>query len=581
MNIKGNRLALWCVVGVVSVAASAWWGRSRSLRSTMVIPAAALREVAVQQPLADPFPVKIDAPEFPNGATWLNTKPLTKKDLKGKFVLLDFWTYCCINCMHILPELKILEQQFANNLVVIGVHSAKFEAEKETENIRKAILRYKIEHPVINDPDHAIWNRYEVTSWPTIFLIDPEGNIVRYRAGEFKAPDVAAELNRAIPFYRQKNVLDEKPMRFALEADREVPTPLRFPGKILADEKGNRLFISDSNHNRIVVTTFDGKLLDVIGSGEMGTADGDYQTASFNDPQGCALNGETLYIADNENHMLRKVDLKLKTVATIAGTGAQASNPWPGFIPGAKLVKGRRFVGPPKQTELTSPWALWVHNKDLYIAMAGCHQIWKMPLDESEIGPYAGNAREDIVDGDLLPPEPFGRSSVFAQPSGLSSDGKDWLFVADSEGSSIRKVPFKRTGIDVMTVVGSDHLTAGRLFAFGDRDGPRSQAKLQHCLEVVYHDSKIYVADTYNHKIKVVNAKNGDTKTLAGTGKPGTSDNPAQFHEPAGLAYAKGKLYVADTNNHMIRTIDLASGKVATLTIEGLAGPGAQAVVAQ
>ena len=580
MNIKGNRFALWCVVGVVSVTAIAWW----------IIPAVAVREVAAQQPLANPFGVKIDAPEFPNGATWLNTVPLTKKDLKGKFVLLDFWTYCCINCMHILPELKKLEQQFPNNLVVIGVHSAKFEAEKDTENIRKAILRYKIEHPVINDPDRTLWDAYEVNSWPTIVLIDPEGNKVAYRSGEFKAPDVSAALNRAIPFYRQEKLLDEKPMKFALEAERETPTPLRFPGKILADEKGNRLFISDSNHNRIVVTTLDGKLLDIIGSGETGTVDGDYQTASFNDPQGCALNGETLYIADNENHMLRKVDLKLKTVTTIAGTGVQASNAWPGFMPGAKLIR-KRYVGPPKTTELTSPWALWVHNKDLYIAMAGSHQIWKMPLDESEIGPYAGNAREDIVDGALLPPEPYGRSSVFAQPSGLSSDGKDWLFVADSEGSSVRKVPFRKGSLEVGTVVGSDKLAAGRLFAFGDQDGPRSQVKLQHCLEVVYYEDpkldaktrekKIFVADTYNHKIKVVDAKSGDTKTLAGTGKPGSSDNPAQFHEPAGLAYAKGKLYVADTNNHLIRTIDLASGKVATLAIEGLAGPGPQAVVAQ
>jgi thiol-disulfide isomerase/thioredoxin len=581
MNLKGNRFALWCVLGVVLVAATAWWGRSRSPRSTMIIPAAAVREVAVQQPPADPFPVKIDAPEFPNGATWLNTAPLAKKDLKGKFVLLDFWTYCCINCMHILPELKILEQQFANNLVVIGVHSAKFEAEKETENIRKAILRYKIEHPVINDPDHTLWNAYDVNSWPTIILIDPEGNVVARRSGEFKAPDVAAALNRAIPFYRQKQVLDQKPMKFALEAEKEAATPLRFPGKILADEKGNRLFISDSNHNRIVVTTLDGKVIDVIGSGEMGAVDGDYQTASFNDPQGCALSGETLYIADNENHMLRKVDLKSKMVTTIAGTGAQASNPWPGFVPGAKLLK-KRFVGPPMQTELTSPWALCVHDKDLYIAMAGSHQIWKMPLAENEIGPYAGNAREDIVNGDLLPAEPYGRSSVFAQPSGLSSDGKDWLFVADSEGSSVRKVPFKKgLSLKVDTVVGSDKLAAGRLFAFGDQDGPRAQVKLQHCLEVVYHDRKIYVADTYNHKIKEVDAKSGDTKTLAGTGEPGASDNPPQFHEPAGLAYAKGKLFVADTNNHLIRTIDLASGKVATLAIEGLAGPGVQAIAGQ
>jgi thiol-disulfide isomerase/thioredoxin len=545
-------------------------------------PVADVRQVATQvgdQPPTGkhPFPQRIAIPEFSKNVTWLNTKPLTKQDLKGKFVLLDFWTYCCINCMHILPELKKLEREFPNNLVVIGVHSAKFETEKVTDNIREAILRYEIEHPVINDADHSFWDNYEVNSWPTIALIDPQGNFVGKNGGEFKAPAVSAIINQALPYYRDNKLLDEKPIKFALEAYQEEPTPLRYPGKILADEKGNRLFISDSNHNRIVITTLAGKWLETIGSGAIGRGDGDFQAATFNHPQGCALTGETLYVADTENHSLRKVDLKAKTVATIAGTGEQAANPFPGWDGGPVVKQARRWVGPPSTTALNSPWALWVHQKDLFIAMAGCHQIWKMPLDESEIGPYAGNAREDIVDGDLMPLAPFlaGKAASFAQPSGLSSDGT-WLYVADSEGSSVRKVPLKQGTLKVGTVVGSDHLSVGRLFAFGDQDGPRSTAKLQHCLEVDYLDGKIYVADTYNHKIKVVNSKTGDTKTLAGTGKPGSADDSPQFHEPAGLAHAKGLLYVADTNNHLIRTIDLATGKVSTLTIEGLTPPARQ-----
>src|SRR5262245_38601336 len=213
--------------------------------------------------------------------------------------------------------------------------------------------------------------------------------------------------------------------------------------------------------------------------------------------------------------------------------------------------------------------------------MAGSHQIWKMPLDEKEIGPYAGNAREDIIDGPVTPREPFKGGSAFAQPSGLSSDGSTWLFVADSEGSSIRQVPLKPGTHEVKTVVGSAHLTAGRLFNFGDEDGSRNTAKLQHCLDVDYLDGKIYVADTYNHKIKVVDVKTGDTKTFAGNGKPGSGDEPAQFHEPEGLAHAKGKLYVADTNNHLIRTIEIATGKVSTLSITGLDAPGRQAAAGQ
>ena len=522
---------------------------------------------------ANPFRRRFDIPDFPKDSAWINSKPLFKRNLKGKFVLLDFWTYCCINCMHVLPELKKLEKQFPHELVVIGVHSAKFETEKDTENILAAVLRYEVEHPVVNDADHAIWDTFGVSSWPTVLLIDPEGKAVWGRSGEFKAPEVAEILNLAIPFYRKQNLLDERPFQLDLAADKLANTPLRFPGKILADEAGNRLFVSDSSHNRFVISTLDGKLLDVIGSGTIGRADGDYKSASFDHPQGMALHEETLYVADTENHLLRKIDLQAKQVTTIAGLGVQARHPWPGLDEfGLEREVPARFVGKPRMTAINSPWDLWIHDGDLYIAMAGPHQIWKMPLDESEIGPYAGNGREDIVDGPPLPRMPYATGyASFAQPSGLASDGT-WLYVADSEGSSIRAVPFDSTQ-EVKTVVGTADLPLGRLFSFGDEDGPRDKAKLQHCLGVALVGGKLYVADTYNNKIKVVDPETGDTRTLAGTRKPGRDDQAGTFDEPAGIAYATGKLYIADTNNHLIRTIELASGKVATLAMEGLAPP--------
>jgi thiol-disulfide isomerase/thioredoxin len=267
------------------------------------------------------FAEQFEAPEFPKGLEWLNSRPLTKTELKGKFVLLDFWTYCCINCMHILPELKKLEQQYGNNLIVIGVHSGKFETEKIADNIREAIARYEIQHPVINDSDHELWSAFGVNVWPTVVLIDPAGRIVWRRSEEFRAPDVAKVIGAAMNLYRSQGVLNERPLRWALEESKEKDTPLRFPGKILADEPGNRLFISDSNHNRVVIATLQGELLDIVGHGAVGRTDGDYQKATFNHPQGCALAGEILYVADTENHLLRKVDLTKKTVVTIAGTG--------------------------------------------------------------------------------------------------------------------------------------------------------------------------------------------------------------------------------------------------------------------
>lgn len=506
-----------------------------------------------------PFTRRLDVPDFPRGMEWLNTKPLSKRDLKGKFVLLDFWTYCCINCMHILPELAKLEKQYPDELVVIGVHSAKFDEEKDTNNIREAILRYEIAHPVVNDADHKIWDSMGVNSWPTILMLDPEGKAVWGRSGEFKAAEVEAVLKKAIPYYRKKGLIDKKPIAFELEAEKVAATPLHFPGKVLADEKSDRLFIADSNHNRIVVTSLDGKLQHVIGSGAIGKEDGTFETATFNHPQGMALNGETLYVADNENHMIRKVDLENKKVVTISGNGNQASG---------------RFHsrGLPKGIELSSPWDLWIHDGWLYIAMAGPHQIWRMDLDEKTMTIHAGNGREDIVDGPLLPSAPFAPDSCsFAQPSGLSSDGK-WLFVADSEGSSIRAVPFDGKK-ECRTVVGTADLPGGRLFAFGDIDGPARKARLQHCLGVVYEAGKIYVADTYNNKIRVVDAEKGYVDTLVGTGKPGHDDEAGTFDEPAGISFAAGKLFVADTNNHLIRTVDLATKKVQTLVIEGLEPP--------
>jgi sugar lactone lactonase YvrE len=526
-----------------------------------------------------PFRLRQKAPSLDGGVEWINTAgPIDLKQLRGKFVLLDFWTYCCINCMHILPQLKKLEHAYPNEIVVIGVHSAKFATEQDSKNIREAIERYEIEHPVVNDAMHKIWDKFEVTSWPSLRVIDPEGNVVAEHGGEIDFESLDAFFKDKMPYYRRKGLLKPGPPPPTGESAgaKIAATPLRYPGKILADEKSDRLYIADSNHNRIVVAQLNGTLIDTIGSGEIGATDGSYARASFDHPQGLALAGDVLYVADTENHMLRKVDLKKKQVHVLAGTGKQGHG-WPGIkglADGAGDGTRRRFVGPPLKTALSSPWALWVEGHELYVAMAGTHQIWKMSLSKPEIGPFAGNSREDIVNGPHLPARPGEEGFCsFAQPSGLSSDGS-LLYVADSEGSSIRAVPFDPAK-DVTTVVGTAWLPRpARLFTFGDVDGRGEPVRLQHALDVLYHDGMLYVADTYNNKIKIVDPRQSTSETLAGTGKSGEEDDPAEFDEPAGLAYAGGKLYVADTNNHAIRTIDLNHGnKVATLEIQGLKPP--------
>ena len=563
--------------------------KSAAFRLLLALLAVMAAAPAWGQGAGNPFARRQKVPPLPANLTWLNTAgPLELHDLRGKFVLLDFWTYCCINCMHILPELHKLEQAWPKNLVVIGVHSAKFTTEQDTQDIRSAIQRYQIEHPVINDARHELWDLFGVQAWPTVVLIDPEGNAVWATSGEITSEQVDKVIRAGMPYYRQQKLLDETPLRFDMERQSAAPTPLRFPGKILADEASGRLFISDSNHNRIVVAKLDGTLLEVIGSGVAGRKDGDFATAQFNQPQGLAFNvsgtlrvpmdgtqrvpatldGE-LFVADTQNHEIRRVDLAARKVSTVAGTGQQGRE---------RAAAGRR--ADPLRTALSSPWDLLLHGDDLFIAMAGSHQIWKMPRNGSSIGPCAGNGQEDVVDGPLLPRQPLESGyASFAQPSGLASDGK-WLYVADSEGSSIRAVPLSLRG-DVRTVAGTSQLPAARLFTFGDVDGPGAQARFQHPLGLAFHGGRIYVADTYNHKIRVVDPADGTTRTLTGAGRPGHSDQPAAFFEPAGLSVAAGKLFVADTNNHLIRAIDLKTLQVSTLAIAGLKPPQPPAAAAK
>ncbi|HEX8236220.1 MAG TPA: thioredoxin-like domain-containing protein [Abditibacteriaceae bacterium] len=499
----------------------------------------------------------VNAPEFPSGFTWINTeKPLSLRALRGKIVLLDFWTYGCINCMHILPDLKKLERKYPNELVVIGVHSAKFANEGEGGNIRNAVMRYNIEHPVLVDRDMRVWNSFGVNAWPTFVLIDPAGNVVGQVAGEGNFGVLDSTISRVAKQFRQSGKLNVTPVKFALEAARVAATPLRYPGKVLADAASNRLFIADTNHNRIVISDLNGNVKAVAGSGEMGLQDGAFDLATFRSPQGMALgaNKSVLYVADTENHAIRALDLNKGTVTTLAGTGQQA--PW------------RSTGGVGTGAQLASPWDVEQLGDTLYIAMAGPHQIWAMNLKTRRVGPYAGSGQEARIDGSL-------QSAALAQPSDLATDGQK-LFFADSESSSVRTVDLQTQearSARVRTLAGGG--AGPNLFDFGDVDGSGTGVRLQHPLGVEYSAGRVYVADTYNHKIKAIDLQNNSIETLTGKGG-GHQDGPAraaQFYEPGGLSLAGTRLFVADTNNHAIRVIDLNSKQVSTLQLKNVPQP--------
>lgn len=494
-------------------------------------------------------PGTVNAPDFPDGLDWLNTDaPLSIGQLRGKIVLLDFWTYCCINCMHALEDLKRLERKYPLELVVIGVHSAKFSAEKDTENIRQAVARHGIEHPVVNDSEMRVWQEYAVRAWPTFMLIDPLGKVFGVHSGEGIFDLFDRVIGQMIEHYDASRQIDRTPLAVRARTRRARPAGLSFPGKLLVDGRGGRLFVADTNHHRVVVASVEGgTVLEVIGSGDPGLLDGPLPEARFRRPQGMALVDGVLFVADTGNHAVRAVDLRRRTVATLVGDGRQDTDRSSGPGP----LDGRR---------LNSPWDLQFAHGVLFVAMAGSHQVAGIDVQGGFIAVHAGSGREDHVDGPLL-------AAALAQPSGLTSDGEN-LFLADSETSSIRAVSLDPRGGHVRTVVGKG------LFDFGDVDGLGQGVRLQHPMGVVFANGILYVADTYNNKLKAIALSSLRAQTIAGSGQAGLRDGDAgesMFDEPTGLAHAGGCLYVADTNNHAVRKLDLAAGLVSTLPLRGLA----------
>jgi DNA-binding beta-propeller fold protein YncE len=492
------------------------------------------------------------APQFPDDLDWLNVaEPLSLQGLRGKIVLLDFWTYGCINCIHIIPDLKRLEAEFAEELVVIGVHSAKFTTEGATENVRQIILRYGLEHPVVNDPDFEIWNDYQVAAWPTVFLIDPAGNLLGRHSGENVYDVVQPFVAAMVDDFDERGLIDRTPIEQALESAGLPRTILSFPGKVLAVPELDRVFVADTGNHRIVeVIPATGEATAVYGSGRRGFTDGPALDAELNSPQGMAYSPADglLYVADTGNHSIRSVNPATGAVATVVGTGSQAAT----YPPSAGTGPG---------VELSSPWDLAFHDGLLYIAMAGSHQIWSFDPVTERVGAIIGTGGESTRNGP-------GAVAELAQPSALVVGDDDRLYFADSESSSIRSSDLGDGDRPTATLAGSD----ASLFDFGDADGVGTGARFQHPLGIEWlpDTGTLLVADTYNHRIREVDPATGEVTTRFGSAQGWEDGNTPRFFEPGGLSYADGVVYVADTNNHVVRAIDLTTQTVSTFIIEGI-----------
>ncbi|MFN0242737.1 MAG: alkyl hydroperoxide reductase [Planctomycetota bacterium] len=452
--------------------------------------------------------------------------------------------------------MRRLQARFEHELVVIGVHSAKFPAEKEGPSLRQAILRHGIEHPVVNDGDFEIWRHYAVRAWPTIVLVDPKGYYLGAVPGEIDADAVGEFLQRAIVASDARGELDRRPRRAtasgddalvrAREADHEPARTLSHPTR-LAITTESTLFVADTGHHRILELDLApdhrrARIARTFGSGETGLVDARGDRARFHAPHGIAHRGGKLYVADTENHALRAIELATGDVSTLAGTGEKAMH---------AIRPGRAAT----QTALRSPWGVWIQPPRVFIAMAGSHQVFTLE-DEKRLLLFAGNGREALVDDSAL-------DASFNQPSDVAGSA-DELFVADAEASAVRAIALAGKPL-VSTLVGRG------LFEWGDVDGVGDAASLQHPTGIAHADGMLFLADSYNHKVKRLDPRTRQVKTLLGNGTPGHADglfNRAQLFEPQGVAVRGRHVFIADTNNHAIRVADLDTLRVHTLVIE-------------
>jgi sugar lactone lactonase YvrE len=437
--------------------------------------------------------------------------------------------------------LGALEERHPNDpLVVIGVHSAKFPAERDPERIREAMRRHGVRHPVIVDEGFTIWQSYTIRAWPSLVLIRPDGSVAGIAPGEPSAEKLEEAVEEILEEARQDGSLAEKPFRVEPSPEDETRA-LCFPGKVIP-LPGGGLAVSDSGHHRILVLSEDGAVRSVVGSGEPGLADGPFDAARFTRPQGMAADERTLYVADTGNHALRAIDLEKEEVITLAGDGTLAR----------ALPRGFQHA---PDVRLRSPWDLAKTGPYLLIAMAGIHQIWLYLPEEKALAVLAGTGAESIDDGDFF-------HATFSQPTGLAADGEK-VYVADSETSAVRSLDLSaRT---VRTLVGKG------LFEFGDVDGLPDRARLQHVQGVSVGPHGLLVADTYNDKLKRVDTETGEVTTWYG------AQGPLGLSEPGGLCQlADGRVIVADTNRHRLLVVDGAPRSARVLHLTQAAAPNVE-----
>jgi thiol-disulfide isomerase/thioredoxin len=469
------------------------------------------------------------APELcRTGVQWFNVaRPLSLNDLRGRLVILDFWTPCCVNCLHVLPTLRRLEQTFADSIIVVGVHSPKYPAERDEASLLNALSRHDFGHPVVHDPQLQLWRDYGVSAWPTLVFIDPNGCILGSLPGEPAADKLIAGVGEMIRHWRAAGLIRPAPLE--LQAPPRAGARFRFPAKIKPVRRQGKpklWAIADSGHHQVVLCDDAGREVRRYGCGDPGFLDLAGEDSAFDSPQGLACDADNIYVADTGNHAIRRIELATGAVSTLAGTGERGP-----------VLRGRRAG---RDTRLASVWDLECFGGKLFFANAGSHQLGQLDLATGDVTPLAGSGIEDLVDGDAL------RASL-AQPTGLALDRATGnIYFVDSETSSVRALHTGACG-RVETLVGAG------LFECGRRNGDFATARLQHCRGLTWWKDRLVVADSYNGVLRVLDLLARQVSELAGEDCRWSNGTRLCGGEPAGVAADGGnRLLVADTNHHRL-----------------------------
>lgn len=478
------------------------------------------RETAIEQER------RIRAPEFPAQLEWVNVREnVSLHGLHTRAVLVYFWSYDCVHCINLLTDLRQLENKYHDGLTVLGVHTPKYPAQQSDDAVLKAVNRHYVRHPIANDAQWRVWQQYGIDAWPSAILIDCDGNI----AARFIGADCIRLIDAAVATVLEDAASrDRRAYAAAGAAFRTEPRmALRFPGHALATAE--RLYISDTGHNRILECAHDGHVLRQFGSGNPGYWDGRLADVGFNAPQGLAISADILYVADTGNHCVRRVRLLSGEVDTLLGTGVRGSQSPSDDAAGHRIA-------------VCAPTALALSGDRIYVALSGQHQIWRVDPHTRGIDVLAGSGRCGVRDG-------AGIDARLAQPAALAMQPGQ-LLTADAAGNAIRQL--RLSDFAVTTLAG------GAPYVYGDDDGIGAQARFAHPLGLAADGTTLYVADSLNNRLRAIQMRGGAVSTL-----------PIEwrFHEPQGISFAAGALWVADRNAHEILRVDVEEGKCTRIPV--------------